>query len=288
MKRTSTTRTILACTLGLLCQLPAAAQERNPQVIMDTSLGQIRLELFADKAPVSVKNFLQYVDDKFYDGLVFHRVIAGFMIQGGGMDKDLTEKPGRDPIKNEAGNGLANARGTLAVARTSVPDSGTSQFYINLKDNAFLDRAKAADKVGYAVFGKVVEGMDIVDKIARVQTQQQGGHSDVPVEPVVIRSVRRANEITLATSGSPVPGKTITITAQVDFPSAGQALTLVLPDGLELIEGKEIQPVPASSPALVLWRLRAVDSGEYVVRVRSNAGTVLRHTVRVSSSAKIP
>jgi cyclophilin family peptidyl-prolyl cis-trans isomerase len=141
-------RAFLAGVLGLLLQLPCPAQERNPQVVVETSLGKIRLELFADKAPLSVKNFLQYADDKFYDRLVFHRVIGDFMIQGGGLGQDLKEKPCRSPIANEAGKGVSNARGTLAMARTSVPNSAISQFFINLKDNSFLDRAKSPDKVG--------------------------------------------------------------------------------------------------------------------------------------------
>src|SRR5262249_49854819 len=145
------------------------------------------------KAPITVKNFLDYVDNKFYDGTIFHRVIPDFMIQGGGMEAGLKEKKGKAPIKNESDNGLSNERGTLAMARTSVPDSATSQFFINVKDNNFLDRAKARDGVGYAVFGKVIEGLDVVDKIKGVQTGNQGGHQNVPVQDVVIRSVRKAN-----------------------------------------------------------------------------------------------
>src|SRR5437870_217544 len=125
------------------------AQEKNPVVIMDTSHGKIVLELFAEKAPITVKNFMQYVDDKFYDGTIFHRVIPDFMIQGGGMEPGLKEKKTREPIKNEAGNGISNERGTLAMARTNVADSATAQFFINVKDNNFLDRVKARDKVGY-------------------------------------------------------------------------------------------------------------------------------------------
>jgi cyclophilin family peptidyl-prolyl cis-trans isomerase len=169
----------------------AQDKDKNPQVILDTSYGKIIVELYADKAPITVKNFLQYVDDKHYDGTIFHRVIADFMIQGGGMEAGLKEKKGRAPIKNESTNGLSNERGTLAMARTNVPDSATAQFFINVKDNNFLDRAKARDKVGYAVFGKVVDGMDVVDKIRRVETASQGGHDDVPVQDVVLRSARR-------------------------------------------------------------------------------------------------
>jgi peptidyl-prolyl cis-trans isomerase B (cyclophilin B) len=254
---------------------------------METSLGNVRLELFADKAPLSAKNFLKYVDDKFYDGLVFHRVIADFMIQGGGLGPDLKEKRGRAPIANEGGNGLPNARGTLAMARTAVPDSATSQFFINLKDNSFLDRAKARDNAGYAVFGRVIGGMEVIDKISRVQTGERGGHRDVPLEPVVIRSLRRAPEFTVASSGSLAPAKLITITARVDFPSPGQALTLVLPPGVSPVEGKETQPVAATSgPALVLWKVRAAEPGEFTVSVRSNMGITRDLTLKVVRQEK--
>jgi cyclophilin family peptidyl-prolyl cis-trans isomerase len=161
------------------------------RVIMETNHGKIILELYADKAPVTVKNFLHYVDERFYDGMIFHRVIPNFMIQGGGMMPGVKEKPGRAPIKSEAKNGLLNERGTIAVARAVDPNSGTSQFFINTRDNAFLNPDKAHDKVGYCVFGRVVEGMDVVDRIASVKTHAQGGHNDVPVQDVVILSVRR-------------------------------------------------------------------------------------------------
>jgi cyclophilin family peptidyl-prolyl cis-trans isomerase len=169
----------------------AQDKDKNPVVIMDTSHGKIAIELFADKAPITVKNFLQYTDDKFYDGLIFHRVIANFMIQGGGFEPGLKEKPTRKPIKNEAGNGLSNERGTIAMARTDDPDSADSQFFINVKDNVRLDRANADDKVGYTVFGRVIDGMEVVDKIRRVETTMRGGHEAVPVQDVIIRSVRR-------------------------------------------------------------------------------------------------
>ncbi len=180
----------------VLCLAPSSAQDKdkNPVVVLETSMGAIKVELFEQKAPITVKNFLKYVDDKFYDGTVFHRVIGNFMIQGGGMEPGLKEKKTREAIKNEAGNGLANERGTLAMARTSVPDSATAQFFINLKHNDFLDRAKARDKVGYAVFGRVIDGMDVVDKIARVKTGERGGHEDVPLEDVVIKTARRAQK----------------------------------------------------------------------------------------------
>jgi cyclophilin family peptidyl-prolyl cis-trans isomerase len=273
---------LLAGILALLLQSPCAAQERNPQLVMETSLGKVRLELFADKAPLSVKNFLQYADDKFYDGLVFHRVIGNFMIQAGGLGEDLKEKPGRAPIANEAGNGLSNARGTLSMARPIAPNSATSQFFINLKDNSNLDRANSRDNVGYAVFGRVLDGMDVIDKISRVKTGARGGHQDVPLEPVVIRSLRRGTELTLALAGPFVPGKPITITAQVDFPGAGQALTLVLPPGLNRVEGKEIQPVPLSfGPTLVVWKVQAPEPGEFAVSVRSSTGVIRSQTITV-------
>jgi len=166
-------------------------QAANPQVLMKTSKGDITIELFADKSPLSVKNFLSYADDKFYDGTIFHRVIKGFMIQGGGLTADMREKSGKPPIKNEAANGLNNLRGTLAMARTNEIDSATCQFFINHKDNPFLDHKDNADGFGYAVFGKVIAGMDVVDAIASVPTGNKGMHQDVPREPVIILSVRR-------------------------------------------------------------------------------------------------
>ena len=157
---------------------------------MKTTMGDITIELDAEAAPVSVKNFLEYVNDGFYAGTIFHRVIKGFMIQCGGMDKDMNSKPNNDPIINEAANGLKNDRGTLAMARTSDPDSATSQFFINHADNDFLNYAgPTPDKIGYAVFGKVAGGMDIVDAIAEVETTRNGYHDDVPAEPVEILSV---------------------------------------------------------------------------------------------------
>jgi cyclophilin family peptidyl-prolyl cis-trans isomerase len=160
-------------------------------VLMKTSLGDITLALDPEKAPLSVDNFLQYVDAGHYDGTVFHRVIADFMIQGGGFEPGMKQKPTRKPIKNESSNGLSNVRGTIAMARTADSDSATAQFFINVKDNDFLDRAHARDKVGYCVFGKVTQGMEVVDKIRRVQTTSKAGHADVPVEDVLILSVRR-------------------------------------------------------------------------------------------------
>ena len=160
-------------------------------VQIQTSLGSIKLELDEDKAPVTVKNFLDYVDAKFYDNTIFHRVINGFMIQGGGFEPGMRQKTTRATIKNESSNGLNNVRGSVAMARTSVPDSATAQFFINLSDNDFLDKANAQDKVGYCVFGKVVAGMDVVDKIKSARTGVKQGHKDVPVDDVVITSVRR-------------------------------------------------------------------------------------------------
>jgi cyclophilin family peptidyl-prolyl cis-trans isomerase len=179
---------LLAATLGVLTAAPASAQDKNPVVVMETSMGSIKIELFPTKAPTTVKNFLQYVDDKHFDGTIFHRVISNFMIQGGGMNESGQEKKTRDPIKNESDNGLSNKRGTIAMARTSKADSATAQFYINVKDNTFLDRANAKDGVGYCVFGQVIDGMDVVDKIRQVQTNA----SDRPLENVVIKSVRLA------------------------------------------------------------------------------------------------
>jgi peptidyl-prolyl cis-trans isomerase B (cyclophilin B) len=163
----------------------------NPVVVLETSKGTIKVELFQDKSPITVKNFLRYVDEKHYDGTIFHRVISGFMVQGGGFTPDLKEKPTHEQIRNEAGNGVLNERGTLAMARTNQPDSASAQFFINLKHNDFLDRAKARDKVGYAVFGKVIAGMDVVDEIAEAKTGNRGGHDDVPLQEVVIQSVSR-------------------------------------------------------------------------------------------------
>lgn len=162
----------------------------NPVVVVKTSLGTFKAEIYSDKAPVSAKNFLQYVSDKYYDGTVWHRVIPTFMIQGGGFDKDLNKRETRAPIANEASNGLSNTVGTLAMARTNDPNSATSQFFVNVKDNLFLDKARSGDGVGYAVFGKVTEGMDVVNKIKDVPTGMKNGMGDVPQTPVIIESIR--------------------------------------------------------------------------------------------------
>ena len=161
-----------------LAQTPAA----NPKVLLKTTMGDITLELYPAKAPITVKNILGYVEAKFYDGLIFHRVIPGFMIQCGGLNAEMSAKQGNPPIKNESGNGLKNARGSVAMARTNDLDSATSQFFINLVDNFGLDEMK------YCVFGKVVAGMDVVDKIATVKTGSKRGHGDVPLEPITIVS----------------------------------------------------------------------------------------------------
>jgi peptidyl-prolyl cis-trans isomerase B (cyclophilin B) len=164
---------------------------QSTTVKMQTTLGDMLIELNAEAAPVTVKNFLKYVSDGFYDGTIFHRVIPNFMIQGGGMTKQMKEKPNSDPIINEASNGLKNLRGTLAMARTSNPDSATSQFFINHRDNDFLDyKGPTPDRIGYAVFGQVTEGLDVLDKIAAVKTKSAGFYDDVPVEPVEILSVK--------------------------------------------------------------------------------------------------
>jgi len=161
----------------------------NPHVVIDTSFGEIELQLAADKAPISVANFLDYVDAERYNGTIFHRVIPDFMIQGGGFDRYMQKKATKAPIKNEADNGLKNDRGTIAMARTQSPDSATMQFFINHTDNDFLNHSSR--DFGYAVFGKVVRGMDVVDQIAQVKTSRYGRQQDVPVDPIIIKSIQR-------------------------------------------------------------------------------------------------
>ncbi len=162
-------------------------------VKLSTNFGDITLELDADKAPITVANFLQYVDSGFYNGVIFHRVIDGFMIQGGGFDANMKQKTTKDEIKNEADNGLTNNKYTVAMARTSIPDSASSQFFINIADNDFLNHtAKTSSGWGYCVFGKVIDGMDVVDKIAGVATTSKAGHRDVPAESVTIEKVTRS------------------------------------------------------------------------------------------------
>ena len=178
----------MACALGG-CEKQAT---QNPQIVLETSSGKIIIELFPDKAPGTVKNFLAYVKADFYTDTVFHRVIPNFMIQGGGLTADMNSKPTQTPIKNEADNGLKNERGTIAMARTADPDSATAQFFINTVNNEFLDhRSKDPQGWGYAVFGKVIEGMEVVDAISGVKTETRGVFRDVPSEPVVIRNAKR-------------------------------------------------------------------------------------------------
>ncbi|MFC1891931.1 peptidylprolyl isomerase [Thermodesulfobacteriota bacterium] len=170
------------------------ADSINPVVRIETTLGIIKLELDYQEAPKTVNNFLSYMNDKFYDGTIFHRVIKNFMIQGGGLKADMSKKPTKSPIINEADNGLKNLRGTIAMARTSDPHSATAQFFINLKKNSNLDhRGKNTQTWGYCVFGKVIEGMDIVDTIAQSRTTIKGQRRDVPVSPIVIKNVTQEN-----------------------------------------------------------------------------------------------
>lgn len=174
-------------TAGLALAAPLSAQEPVHAVI-ETSMGDIRLELYPDKAPATVENFVRYANEDFYDDTIFHRVISHFMIQGGGFTIDMQKKPTHEPIPNESANGLSNRRGTIAMARMAQPDSATSQFFINVQNNMNLDY-QGGDNWGYAVFGRVVEGMDVVDDIRFVQTTTRPPYSDVPVEPVIIEAV---------------------------------------------------------------------------------------------------
>jgi cyclophilin family peptidyl-prolyl cis-trans isomerase len=185
----------LLALLGFFLQTPAPAPllqpaPGNPVVVIETSAGTITAELFKDRAPVSVANFLQYARDRFYDGTIWHRVVSGYVIQGGGYTPEMAERATRAPIQNEATNGLSNRRGTLAMARTRQPRSATSQFYINLVDNGSLDhRGFSPDDFGYAVFGRVLQGMDVVEKIAAVRVGPRDGQDTVPLTPVLINSV---------------------------------------------------------------------------------------------------
>ena len=183
---------VLFQTVGGTQPQPATPAPGNPTVLISTSLGDITVELYNDRAPVSVQNFLQYVKDGFYPGTIFHRVISGFMIQGGGFTADMVEKPTRPPIRNEATNGLTNVRGTLAMARTEALRSATAQFFINVADNRVkLDHhGFSPEDFGYAVFGRVLSGLEVCDRIAAVKTRSTGPHEDVPVEPVIIKDVR--------------------------------------------------------------------------------------------------
>ncbi|MBN2707149.1 MAG: peptidyl-prolyl cis-trans isomerase [Deltaproteobacteria bacterium] len=176
------------CFSGTADSAPAAAPE-NPKVVMETTLGTMVIELFPDKAPISVENFLKYVDSGFYNGCIFHRIVPGFVILGGGFDKDMNKKETLEPIKNEADNGLKNLRATLSMARTPQVNSATSQFFINLKNNSALDHGSR--DFGYAVFARVVEGLSVIDKIAAVKTTSHGHYHDVPAEAVIITAVKR-------------------------------------------------------------------------------------------------
>ncbi len=183
--------TLILMTGGVMSAETASDKAmKNPLVVFSTTLGDITIELDSEKAPVTVENFLAYVDSGFFNGTIFHRVIPGFVIQGGGFTEQMVQKKTRSPIKNEAKNGLKNFRGTLSMARTNVVDSATSQFFISLKDNAMLDH-QGERSFGYAVFGKVIEGMEVVDKVAAVRTGTRGRYGDVPVEAIVIQSSRR-------------------------------------------------------------------------------------------------
>jgi cyclophilin family peptidyl-prolyl cis-trans isomerase len=186
---------LLAGGLGAIAAMVGTTGESSgsgdakPVVVLDTSLGSIQIELNPDRAPISVRNFLDYVEKGHYDGTIFHRVIPRFMVQGGGFTPDLRQKPTGPQIKNEAGNGLKNDRGTVAMARTNVVDSATAQFFISVKDNEFLNhKDETAPGYGYAVFGKVIDGMDVVDRIVSVPSGDRGGHQNVPQEPVLIKS----------------------------------------------------------------------------------------------------
>jgi peptidyl-prolyl cis-trans isomerase A (cyclophilin A) len=158
-------------------------------ILFETTLGDFKIEFFEKEAPISVANFQKYIDAHYFDGTIFHRIVPGFVIQGGGFTEDMTQKKTEPPIKNEADNGLKNSRGSLSMARTNDINSATSQFFVNLKDNDFLDHSRG--NFGYAVFAKVTEGMDVIDKIAAVETGRRKGFDDVPVEPVIMKSVRK-------------------------------------------------------------------------------------------------
>ena len=189
-------KTGLGLGLGLLCWIALAATEtavtqKTVQVLIRTNAGNIRAELYPDQAPITVANFLRYVDEGFFDGTVFHRTIANFMIQGGGMTPAMVEKPVHEPIKNESQNHLHNERGTLAMARTDNPDSATAQFYINVRANLRLDFNPVTRAPGYAVFGRVIDGLDVVDGISLVSTHSEGPHDDVPEHQILIEKIER-------------------------------------------------------------------------------------------------
>jgi cyclophilin family peptidyl-prolyl cis-trans isomerase len=197
MRITSLVLMVLAIATMTVVPLAFAGEKKvvkaaNPVVVMETSEGAITIELWAKKAPETVKNFLRYADEKFYDGTIFHRVIDNFMLQGGGFTADMKQKDPHDPIKNEAAAELKNDRGTIAMARTRQVNSATSQFFINLKDNNFLNHSDNTPRgFGYAVFGKVIKGMEVVERIAKVKTTTSGSYRDVPEKSVVIKRVTR-------------------------------------------------------------------------------------------------
>jgi peptidyl-prolyl cis-trans isomerase A (cyclophilin A) len=180
---------LLSLSFLTLHMTQAQSKSDTTKVVFSTSLGNITILLFEREAPITVKNFLAYVDSGFYNGTIFHRVIPGFVVQGGGFDKKMVRRPTYPPIKNESDNGMKNERGTLSMARTTDPNSATSQFFINLVDNASLDNSSRGP--GYAVFGKVIEGIDVVDKIAKVETETRGGYQDIPKQPVYLISAKR-------------------------------------------------------------------------------------------------
>ena len=265
--------------LALWAVTPAAAQS-NPVVIVDTNHGLIKLELFADKAPVTVNNFLQYVDERFYDNTLFHRVHREFYIQGGGHEPGMKLKKTRAPVKSEADNGLRNVRGAVGLTRTA-----TSQFYINVSDNTYIDELRPA----YTVFGKVIAGMEVVDKIRTVPVTNKDKFDALPTEDVLIRSIRLASHFQLLlTNRAAYPvNQVFSITAHVEHPIRGQSLTLELPSVLELVEGKEIQPIalfPDVSFSLVTWRVRGLRPGEYEYTVRSSAGQVQTQKIKVAAA----
>ena len=218
---------------------PAATPKpapNGPVVVLETTMGSIKIGLHQDKAPLSTANFLAYVKAKHYDGTVFHRVIPTFMIQGGGMTPDMTEKPTKPPIKNEGRNGLRNTRGTLAMARTNDPDSATSQFFINVKDNHALDFGMRG--AGYAVFGEVLEGMDVVDRIKAVPTTSKGPHDDVPMTPVLIKTARVAGGAAGPAKAAPRPAGAVTPASPL--PRSG---------GTRPAARRPASPAPKPSPA---------------------------------------
>ena len=183
---------VLTCILVCFAIFTIGCKKNTTAIVIETSLGPIHIALYDADSPETVKNFLRYSDEKFYDGTIFHRTIHNFMIQGGGLDADMNEKPTHDPIKNEADNGLSNKRGTVAMARQSMPHSATAQFFINTKDNPSLDHGER--DFGYCVFGHVTQGMDIVDKISMIETTSKGMHQDVPLENIVITAIKRVKK----------------------------------------------------------------------------------------------